>query len=143
MILLDTNVLSEPLKPRPNPALLAWMNAQALETLHICTISLAEMRFGMAIMPDGKRKKNMKQWLEEHMVPLFEGRVLAFDAAPAAVYGQLRANAGAAGKAIDAVDGYIASIVFTHGLSVATRDIAPFSAAGLKVINPWGTGGPA
>jgi len=140
MILLDTNVISEPLKPRPDAAVLAWIDAQPVETLHICTISLAELRFGAAIMPEGKRKRGLHQRIEDHIVPIFEGRILAFDAEPASVYAPLRARARAAGKAIDAVDAYIAAIAFAHGFSVATRDVAPFQATGLNVINPWETG---
>jgi predicted nucleic acid-binding protein len=137
MILLDTNVISEPLKPRPDARMMAWIDRQTLETLHICTISLAELRFGIAIMPEGKRQESLRQRLEERIVPMFDGRILAFDAAPASVYARLRARARAAGKAIDAVDSFIAAIAFARGFAVATRDIAPFNATGLKVINPW------
>jgi len=138
MILLDTNVISEPLKPQPDEEVMAWLDSQAIETLHICTISLAELRFGAAIMPDGKRKEKLHQRIEDHIVPMFDGRILAFDLAPAAVYAQIRARARSAGKAIDAVDAYIAATAFARGMAVATRDVSPFNAAGLTVINPWG-----
>ncbi|MDR2000318.1 MAG: type II toxin-antitoxin system VapC family toxin [Zoogloeaceae bacterium] len=140
MILLDTNVISEPLKPRPDAAVLAWLDAQAVDTLHICAISMAELRYGVAIMPKGKRRDSLHQRLDERVMPMFAGRVLAFDAEAAAVYAELRARARATGKAIDAVDAYIAAIAFAHGLMVATRDVAPFQAAGLNVINPWQAG---
>jgi predicted nucleic acid-binding protein len=139
MILLDTYVISEPLKPRPDAAMRAWMDTQAVETLYLCTISLAELRFGAAIMPEGKRKKGLQQHIEDRIVPMFAGRILAFDSASAAVYAQLRARARAVGKTIDTVDAYIAAIAFARGFSVATRDVSPFKAAGLTVINPWET----
>ncbi|HLH48470.1 MAG TPA: type II toxin-antitoxin system VapC family toxin [Roseiarcus sp.] len=137
MILLDTNVVSEPLKLKGDGAVLAWLDSQIAETLHLSTISLAELRYGLAALPDGKRKENLRLALEARALSLFGRRILSFDTAAAAAYGELRARARAAGRAIATADGYIAATAIAHGLTVATRDTAPFEAAGLSVINPW------
>lgn len=137
MILLDTNVLSEPLKPGADPGVLAWIDAQAIETLYLSTITLAEIRFGIAAMPDGRRRRILQQQFEARVLPVFAGRILPFDMEATFAYAALRATARAAGRAIGTADGYIAAIASAHGLVVATRDTAPFMAVGLTVINPW------
>jgi hypothetical protein len=137
VILLDTNVVSEPLKPTGNPSVLAWIDAQAVETLYLSTIGLAELRYGIAALPDGKRKETLRRRLDERVVPVFADRILPFSIEAAAAYARLRARARAAGKAIGTVDGYIAAIAAAHNLALATRDVSPFEAAGLAVIDPW------
>jgi len=137
MILLDTNVVSEPLKLSGDPSVLTWLDAQIIETLYLSTISLAELRFGIAALAPGKRRDTLQASLEQRILPLFVGRILSFDAATAEAYAVLRAHARAHGDAIAPADGYIAATAISHGLMVATRDTAPFKAAGLKVINPW------
>jgi len=137
MILLDTNVVSEPLKLSADAAVLAWIDAQLIETLYLSTISLAELRFGIAALPPGKRRDTLHSSLEQRILPLFTGRILPFDDAASKAYAVLRARARVEGKAIAPADGYIAAIAMTHGLIVATRDTGPFEAAGLTVINPW------
>ncbi len=137
MILLDTHVVSEPLKLSADAAVLAWIDAQLIETLYLSTISLAELRFGIAALPPGKRRDTLHTSLEQRILPLFTGRILPFDDAASKAYAVLRARARVEGKAIASADGYIAAIAMTHGLIVATRDTEPFEAAGLTVINPW------
>lgn len=137
MILLDTNVVSEPLKANGDLNVLAWIDAQIIESLYLSTISLAELRFGVAALPDGKRKELLQTSLEQRILPLFLGRILAFDEPASVAYARLRASARAAGYAIAPTDGFIAAIAATHGLAIATRDNSPFLAAGLKVIDPW------
>ena len=139
MILLDTNVVSEPLKLTGNVGVLTWMDAQTIETLYLSAISLAELRFGIAALPPGKRRDTLHSSLEQRIVPLFADRILPFDAAASEAYAVLRARARAQGKAIEPADGYIAATAIAHGLIVATRDTGPFEAAGLTVINPWNT----
>jgi predicted nucleic acid-binding protein len=138
MIVLDTNVVSEPLKPVGEPAVLAWLDQQIIETLFLTTISLAELRYGVAALPDGKRKDGLSAALEKRVIALFGPRILVFDMAAADAYAVIRARAKAAGKAVGAADGYIAAIAAAHGFAVATRDASPFEAAGVRVINPWG-----
>ena len=139
MILLDTNVLSEPLKLTGDVGVLNWIDAQSIETLYMSTISLAELRFGIAALQPGKRKDTLHTSFEQRILPLFVGRILPFDAAAAEAYAVLRARARAGGKAIAPADGYTAATATSHGLMVATRDTSPFEAAGLAVINPWTT----
>lgn len=137
MILLDTHVISEPLRLTADPGVLAWIDAQNVETLYLAAISLAELRFGVAALPAGKRKDNLHRNLERRVIPLFKGRILPFDAEAAQAYAELRSRARTAGKAIGIADGYIAATAAANGLTVATRDTGPFEAAGVEVINPW------
>ena len=137
MILLDTNVISEPLKASADQKVVAWINAQNIETLYLSTIGLAELRFGIAVLPEGKRKDVLHSSLEQRVLPLFEGRILSFDTGASQAYATLRSKTRAAGQAIASADGYIAAIAIIHGLSIATRDTKPFIAAGLTVINPF------
>ena len=139
MILLDTNVVSEPLRPAGDVGVLNWLDAQTIETLYLSAISLAELRFGIAALAPGKRRDTLNASLEQRILPLFAGRILPFDAAASEAYATLRALARAQGKAIAPADGYIAAIATVHRLTVATRDSGPFEAAGLQVINPWNT----
>jgi predicted nucleic acid-binding protein len=137
VILLDTNVVSEPLKAFGNKNVLAWLDAQVVETLYLSTISLAELRFGIAVLPEGKRRNTLRDHLELRVLPLFAVRILSFDDQASQEYATLRSYARAAGKTIAPADGYIAGIAATHGFAVATRDTLPFKAAGLVVIDPW------
>jgi toxin FitB len=140
MILVDTNVISEPLRVAPELTVTAWLDAQNVETLFLAAISLAELRFGIAALPAGRRKDTLHQQVEERVVPLFRGRILPFDASASQAYALLRSRARAAGQSIGVADGYIAATAAANGLTIATRDAAPFVAAGLTVINPWQSG---
>ena len=104
MILLDTNVVSEPLKLAGDVGVLTWIDAQAIETLYLSTISLAELRFGIAALPSGKRKDTLHTGLEQRILPLFTGRILPFDAAASEAYAVLRVRARTEGKAISRSD---------------------------------------
>jgi len=137
MIILDTNVISEPLRQAPEGKVIEWINAQALDTLYLSAITVAELRFGMASLPAGKRRKTLQESLEKQVLPLFTGRVLPFDMPASQAYGKLMAKARAAGMAIGNADGYIAAMAAANGMMVATRDFSPFEAAGVGVINPW------
>ncbi|WP_175761381.1 type II toxin-antitoxin system VapC family toxin [Burkholderia ambifaria] len=137
MILVDTNVISEPLRREPSAAVIEWLDAQNVETLFLAAISLAEMRFGVAALPEGRRRDWLHQSIEQRVVPLFRGRILPFDDAASKVYASLRAKARATGNAMASADGFIAATAVANGLIVATRDVAPFEAAGLRVIDPW------
>lgn len=137
MILLDTNVISELWKIAPDPNALAWVDAQVVETLYISAITVAELRFGVACLPKGKRRATYQERLERDVLAAFAGRVLPFDLAASQAYGELMVRAKMAGKAIGKADGYIASTAIANGLAVATRDLSPFAAAGLVVIDPW------
>ena len=137
MIVLDTNVISEPLRQAPENRVTEWIDAQALETLYLSAITVAELRFGLAALPAGKRRDRLQASLEKQVLPLFVGRVLPFDMSASQAYSELMSKAQAAGLAIGAADGYIAATAAANGMMVATRDVSPFKAAGLDVINPW------
>ena len=136
MIILDTNVLSEPLRATPAARVSAWIDAQAIETLYLTTVSLAEIRYGIRALPEGRRDM-LHERFEDEVVPLFTGRILAFDERATAYYATLRARARANGRAIGDFDAVIASIAASRDVIVATRDTGPFIAARVAVINPF------
>jgi toxin FitB len=137
MILLDTNVVSEPLRQTPERQVIEWLDAQPMETLFLSAITVAELRAGVALLPAGRRRSGLQENLEKRVLPLFAGRVLPFDLACTQAYAALMAEARTAGLAIATADGYIAAIAVANGFAVATRDTAPFEAAGAAVIDPW------
>jgi toxin FitB len=137
VILLDTNVVSEPLRPVPDARVIHWVDAQALETLFLSAITVAELRAGVALLPAGKRRTALQKSLETQVLPLFAGRVLPFDLSCTTACARLLAKARVSGLAISAADGYIAAIAATNGFTVASRDVGAFKAAGVVVINPW------
>jgi predicted nucleic acid-binding protein len=137
VIILDTNVIFEPLRPRPSAHVVAWLNAQVVETLYLTAISLAEVRYGIACLPKGRRRQKLHDRFEGEFLPLFHGRTLAFDEPAATAYAAPRARARAQGRAIGDFDALIASIASAMGFMVATRDTAPFEAAGVAVVNPF------
>jgi toxin FitB len=136
MILLDTNVISEAMKPEPHHNVRTWLNNQGAETLYLSSVTLAELLFGIAALPVGKRKQRLTQTLNG-LVGLFEDRVLSFDVDAAERYAELAVSARLSGKGFPTPDGYIAAIAASRNFFVASRDIAPFEAARLRVINPW------
>ncbi|MDO9146105.1 MAG: type II toxin-antitoxin system VapC family toxin [Hydrogenophaga sp.] len=137
MILLDTNVVSEPLRRAPDARVIQWIDAQPLETLYLSAITVGELRAGVALLPAGKRRDALHESLERRVLPLFNGRVIGFDLSSTPSYAALIATARATGLAIAAADGYIAATAAARGFAVATRDTSPFLAAGVTVVNPW------
>ena len=141
MILLDTHVVAEPMRLQGDLQVLAGLDAQAIDTLDLSTITLAELHFGIAALPAGQRRETLRRSLEERVLPLFEGRILPLDEPGARASADLRAAARARGLAVGVADGYIAGIAAAEGLAVATRDVSPFVAAGVTVIDPWAAAG--
>ncbi|GKS68572.1 plasmid stability protein StbB [Nitrosomonas sp. PY1] len=137
MIVLDTNVISEPMKPNGNPAVQTWLDRQTAETLYLTAVSLSELLVGIEIMPEGKRKGGLDAALRKLMEKLFDARILPFDQQAAIAYASMVGRARTNGRIISVADGQIAAIAVVHGFTIATRDIAPFVAVGLPVINPW------
>lgn len=136
MIVLDTNVVSEAMKPEPNPVIVTWLNNQSAETLYLTSVTIAEMLFGIAALPNGKRKDKLNEAVEG-LVLLFKGRILAFDIDAARKYSELAVKARSSGRGFPVPDGYIAAIAASNGYAIASRDAAPFKAAGISFINPW------
>lgn len=137
MILLDTNVISEPLRAAHEVAVTAWLDAQPVETLFLSVVTVAELRFGIARLPAGRRRNALEKQLETQILPAFAGRILHFDLPATRHYADAMAKAQAAGLAVGVADGFIAAMAAANGMAVATRDSAPFEAMGVSVINPW------
>lgn len=137
MILVDTNVISETFRQQPDPAVVRWMDTQSIETLYLSAVTVAELRYGIAVLPEGRKRQVLHSGLEQSVLPLFEGRILPFDGAAAESYAELMAAARHRGRGVSAADGYIAATAHATGLMVATRDTSPFEAVGLAVVNPW------
>ncbi len=137
MILLDTNVVSEPLRAAPEPRVVEWLDAQPLETLFLSVMTVAELRCGVARLPSGRRRSALRERLETRVLPAFAGRVLTFDLPATQAYADLMAKAHTAGFAIGVADGLIAAIATVNGMTVASRDTTPFSTLGVSVIDPW------
>lgn len=136
MILLDTNVISEAMKPAPDPAVRHWLDEQAAETLHLSSVTIAELTFGIGALPRGHRKDRLTAALDG-VLAIFGDRILPFDTQAARRYGDLAVKARAAGRGFPTPDGYIAAIAAAHDFAVASRDSSAFKAAGLPVIDPW------
>ena len=137
MILLDTNVVSEPMRLRPDRRVQDWLDAQTVETLYLSTIGLSELLLAIEGLPVGKRRRALAAALGQQIASLFENRIIPFDITAAEVYAKVVILARRNGYAITVADGQIAAIAASHNLKIASRDEAPFQAAGLVVINPW------
>jgi predicted nucleic acid-binding protein len=137
MIVLDTNVLSELLAPSPSPAVVAWLAAQPAAAVFTTAVTEAEILYGLALLPDGRRR----QALETAVRPIFSedlaGRVLAFDREAAGSYAVIAARRRSIGRPISQFDAQIAAIAVSRGASIATRNVADFAETGALVINPW------
>ncbi len=136
MILLDTNVVSEAMKPSPEPAVRAWLDAQAPETLYLSSVTVAELMFGIGALPKGRRKEMLAAAFDG-VLDFFQPRILPFDTGAARRYAVLAVKARAAGRGFPTPDGYIAAIGAAHGFQIASRDTSAFKAVGLTVIDPW------
>ena len=136
MIVLDTNVLSEPLKTKPAPKVVEWLDNQSAETLFLTAISRAELRFGVLKLPDGKRKNALAAQIER-VLDLFKDRTLDFDAAAADKLAEIAARCMKIGKRAVAPDAYIAACAAARDFAVATRNVGHFEHTGVRVINPW------
>ncbi|MGN2635183.1 PIN domain-containing protein [Nocardia takedensis] len=137
MIILDTNVISEPLRKAPDSRVVEWIDAQDVRTLYLSAVTVGELRFGAAVLPAGQRRDLLTRQLETRVLPLFDGRVLPYDSGAAAAYARLMAAARLAGAALGVADAMIAAIAAAADMAVATRDTGPFEAAGVSVIDPW------
>lgn len=138
--LLDTNVLSELLRERPAPQVLAWFAAQPTPTLHVSAVTQAEMVLGARLLPAGKRRSKLEEALEGLFVEDFAGRLLAFDSAAVPHYAAIVADRQRAGRPISQFDAQIAAIARSRRLSLATRNVSDFDGCGIAVVDPWRAG---
>jgi predicted nucleic acid-binding protein len=136
VIVLDTNVLSEPLKAVPEPKVMEWLDNQEVETLFITAVSRAELRIGVLRLPDGRRKSALAAQVER-VLDLFKDRTLDFDAAAADKLAQIAVRCEKIGKRATAPDAYIAACADARGFTVATRNVEHFEPTGVRLINPW------
>lgn len=138
MIILDTNVVSEPMRRKPDARVLAWLAAQDAGALYTTAVTEAELRTGLAIMPEGRRREALAAALEAVLGEDLAGRVLPFEGGAAArAYAAIQAGRRASGSPISMADAMIAAIARTRGASVATRNVSDFGDTGVEVIDPW------
>lgn len=138
MIVLDTNVVSEAMKPDMHPAVRGWLNAQLPDTLYLTSITIAEVGFGIASLAAGRRQDLLARRFEG-ILRMFKDRILPFDTDAARSHAELAVKARRAGRGFPTPDGYIAAIAMSCGFAVASRDTFPYMAAEVTVINPWET----
>jgi predicted nucleic acid-binding protein len=135
--LLDTNVVSEPTKPRPNHGLLAWLTSVDEESVFISTITISELRYGIERLPAGVRKTRLDTWLRNDLLSRFEGRTLPVNIEVADACGRLSARADFLGRSIEARDAFIAATAEVHGLTLVTRNVSDFSDVLKSILSPW------
>jgi len=138
LIILDTNVVSEPLKRDPNAAVLKWLDRQSPPTLYLTTIGQAELFAGVSALPAGKRRTELQRIINDELVSLFANRILPFGERSAEAYAQVVTAANAAGNPIDFADAAIGAIALEHNFILATRNERDFKGTSVKLLNPWG-----
>lgn len=137
MIVLNTNVLSEAMRPKPDASVARWLEAAPPASLFTTAISEAELLYGAGLLAAGRRRQALEQALRQLFASDFAGRVLAFDAAAAQAFAAIAVARRRAGRPIATLDAQIAAIARAHGAAVATRNLADFDGCGVEVINPW------
>ena len=137
MVILDTNVISEALAPKPHASVAAWFTTQPLSSVFTTAITKAEILRGVRILPTGKRRRDLEAALQPIFAIEFAGRVLPFDSEAADAYGDIAAHRRKIGKPISQSDAQIAAIALSRGATVATRNTNDFSEIGLTIIDPW------
>ena len=137
MYVLDTNVVSELMREQPQAEVLVWMDRQLTDNLYVTAVTEAEIRTGIAILPDGERRRGLTAAAERAFGVLFAERILPFDSDAAQVYAVVVVTRRTAGHPITQADCQIAAIARSLGASVATRDVKGFEGCGIDVINPW------
>lgn len=137
MILLDTNVITEAMRPAPEPSVMAWLNSQNTTELWTSTIVMAELYSGLELMPSGKRQRKLFERAELMFDKFFAERILPLDLAAARAYGVVLKSRRAKGLPIDEMDALLAATALANGASLATRNASHFQSCGILVLNPW------
>jgi toxin FitB len=137
MTILDTNVISELMKPAPSTAVIQWFEAQRRPRLFTSAPSMAEVFLGVQLLPRGKRREGVESAARLMFEVKFEGKVLPFDSTSAALYAEIVVRHRKAGRPISFWDAQIASIARSHGAALATRDVRDFEGSGIEIVNPW------
>ncbi|QPF90159.1 type II toxin-antitoxin system VapC family toxin [Bradyrhizobium commune] len=136
-LLLDTNVLSEVQRPMPSPKVLAWLDTIDEDRAFISVASIAELRRGIALLEDGRRRTALATWLAHDLPERFAGRMLPIDHAVAERWGDLMAESRRSGVALSVIDGFFAATALANGLTLVTRNVKDFAAFGVQLFNPW------
>ncbi len=135
--LLDTNVISEWVKPRPDPHVIAWLAETDEDRTFLTVVSFAEIRRGIELLPDGRRRDRLAVWLAEELSTRFEGRILPIDRRIAETWGVLMARGRRAGVTLGSIDAFFAATAEAHGLTLVTRNIKDFASLGIPLFDPW------
>ena len=137
MILLDTNVVSEVMRPAPTQSVLDWLDHQDTASLYLSTITIAEIGYGLRILPDGKRRRSLHSRFDEFVARGFDQRILTFDESAARLYAEVMGHRKELGRPISALDGQIAAIARVRRFAVATGNVRDFEECGLRILNPF------
>lgn len=137
MILLDTDVVSAVMQPTPPASVLEWLDGRPTDVLYLSTVTIAEVQFGLEILPDGKRRRGLEDRFERFVAGGFAYRVLSFDEKAARRYGELRARRQGLGRPMSVLDAQIAAIARANRFAVATRNVRDFEECGLELVNPF------
>jgi predicted nucleic acid-binding protein len=140
MMLLDTNILSEMMRPKPNDDVILWLNQQDSQGLFISSISIAEISYGLYVLPKGKRKQNLQQRFELFVRKAFQFRLLDFNEQAGNIYGKVMGEVKLTGHPMSVADGQIAAIALAKGFTLVTRNIKDFEYSGVVLINPFEVG---
>ena len=137
MILIDTNIVSETMRPRPDQGVMEWLNESETSTLYVSTITIAEIEYGIEILPSGERRLDLERRFRHFIDEGFAQRVLHFDPDAAHTYARIMSHRRAIGRPMASLDGQIASIAHSAGCALATRNVTDFTDCGLEVLNPF------
>lgn len=137
MIVLDTNVISELTRKRPEPAVVEWVDSQPADALAVTSVTAGELRYGVERMPDGKRKEALREQIEAMLSLDLGQNILPFDDAAAKAYGRIAAGREAIGRPISQSDAQIAAICEATGSKLATRNVDDFASLDIPIVNPW------
>jgi predicted nucleic acid-binding protein len=135
VIILDTNVVSETMRPRPSPVVLDWLVRQ--DELYSSSVTLAEVLYGVELLPDGKRRSEMLAGAEKMFTRVLAGRIFAFDDQAARTFSKIASSRRQSGRPMAELDAQIAAIAYIHGATLATRNTADFEGCGIRLVNPW------
>ena len=137
--LMDTNVLSEAVRTKPEPQVLDWIGAADETLLYLSVLTLGEVRKGLALLPQGKRRTRIEGWIEVEVQSRFAGRILTVTSAVADRWGLLAAEAKKKGRGLATIDGLLAATALEHNLTIVTRNVRDFRDTHALLLNPWGS----
>lgn len=135
--LLDTNIVSEWIKPQPALGVIKWLAEADEDRVFLSVVTLAELRYGIERMPDGERRRRLHVWLKDELPVRFEGRILPVDRPVAEAWGQLLARSRAVGRTIAIMDGFLSATAEVHQMTMVTRNVSDFSDLRHPIVNPW------